>query len=169
MNGIIVCDGKISENRVIISKNKHEGIISAEDFKAVVEELKDSLIYVEGVEESSYDNSDDDRAGCYSSRWPFGYYCEIDPENNSEHLLRIDGKIVGIVFFVRQGYGRDVDFYPFLFDDSIQNQMRTGYGASHSSDYIYVNKVTLVKRGENGAPESGRRIYFSKGKSDTSL
>jgi len=160
-----VLDGKIIDGKIKIGKL---GAISNEDFKAVVERLKGYLLYVEGVEKSSYDNSDDDRGGCSSSRWPFGYYCEIDPENNSEHLLRIDGEIKGVVFYVSKGYN-EFDYYPFLFDGSIQHGFSTGYSASHSSNYIDIDKVSLVKRGEKGAPEEGKRLNFRRGRQDTSF
>ncbi len=163
---ILVCNGEINGNTINVKKKP--GVISEDTLKRVTEELKDKLLYIEGTEESRYDNSDDDRAGCYTSRHPFGYYCEIDPQNNSKHLLQIDGEIKGIVFFVTKGY-YDVDYHPFLFDGSIQSGVTLGYSASHSSNYIYIEKATLVKRGENGAPENGRKISFQQSKTSTSL
>lgn len=167
---IYVCDGKIIDGTITgIKKSvKDPNTISEEDFNAFCEQIKDCLLYIEGVEESSYDNSDDDRAGCYRSRYPFGYYYELDPLADSRHLLRIDGEIRGVVFHVTRGY-HDVDYYAFLFDGSIQQEICLGYSASHSSNFIYIQKVSLVKKGENGAPNSARSISFKKSRSDTSI
>ena len=167
---IQVCIGKIIDGAITgIKKSVKNGdTIPYEEFSPAAELLRGSLLYVEGHEESRYDNSDDDRAGSYSSRYPFGYYCEIDPIKDSEHLLFIDGKLRGIVFFVsRDRY--ETDYAPFLFDGSISGWMSLGYGASHSSNYIYVERVSLVKRGEGNAPERGRSISFWQSKMSTSL
>lgn len=54
-NTIKVCDGQIINNQI---KYKY---ISEEEFKSMVEELKDYVLCVEGSHESSYDDSDDER------------------------------------------------------------------------------------------------------------
>ena len=158
---MVICDAKIIDGKICgVEKSvKEQTFVSENEFIALTEELKDYLIYVEGSEYSSYDNSDDDRADCYSSKYPFGRYYEIAPSENSKYLLRIDGKIRGVVFFVGKGYN-DVYYEPFLFDDSIKNSIRLGYSASHSSNYTYIEKVSLVKRGSNGAPEKANKISF---------
>ena len=157
---IYVCDCEIKDGKVeIINKS---GVISQRDFNLVVEEFKDKLLYIEGEDTHSYDNSDDERASCHSSKTPFGRYYEIDFESDSQHLIRINGKIVGVIFHVKDGY--NVDYYPFLFDGSIKRMIRLGYSASHSSSYTYVEKVSLLKRGEKGAPESARMINFKQSK-----
>lgn len=167
---MVVCKAKIVDGVVAGVKNsvKHPEHITEKEFSVLEEELNDYLLYVEGTEESSYDNSDDDRAGCYSSRSPYGRYYEIKPRENSKHLLYIDGKIVGVVFYVSRGYS-EVEYYPFLFDNSIKNSIMLGYSASHSSDYTYIEKVSLVKRGENGAPETARTISFHQSKTSPSF
>lgn len=161
---ILVRDGKIEDNKIILNRNF--SVISKDTFKCIEEELKDKLLLVEGVDESSYDNSDDDRCGCYHSRYPFAYYYEIDPIKNSKHLLRINGEIKGVVFTITSGY-RDVYYYSFLFDGSIKNSITLGYSASHSSNYIIIEKVSLVKRGEGKAPDEGKTISFQMSKSTT--
>lgn len=159
---ILVCKGVGTSDEIKLIA------ISKEELSVIDEDLKDYLICVEGSEESSYDNSDDDRAGCYSSSSKFKYHCEIDPKENTEHLIVIDGKVKGVVFYLSKGYN-DYEYYHFLFDGSIQQSFRMGYSASHSSDFCYVNKVTLVKRGENGVPCEGKKIYFRHGRMDTSV
>ena len=142
--------------------------ITTEEFAKLVEELKDYLIYVEGEESYSYDNSDDDRASSYSSSHKFGYYRELNPKENSEHLIFKNGKIQGVVFTVSQGYN-NYEYYQFLFDGSVKQSFRLGYSASHSSQFIYVEKVSLVKRGKSGAPTEGNKIYFRCSSMDTSI
>ena len=145
---MIICDGKIIDGVITGIKNsiKNPTNISEKEFLELISDLKDCLLYVEGTETSSYDDSDDDRAGSYWSQSSFGHYYEIGLRENSKHLLRIDGKIRGVVFY------------------SIKNSMSLGYTASHSSDYTVVEKVSLVKRGEGNAPESAKVIDFSQSK-----
>ncbi len=157
---IYVSDGSVVDGKIVIKKKL--SVISKEELDAICEELRDYLLFIEGVEESSYDDSDDDRAGTYWDRIPFARYYEIVPEKNSDALLRIDGKIVGFVFTVEDG--REVDKYPFLFDGSIEHYIIMGYSASHSSDYTYIKKAKLVKRGIDGTPEEARRLNFSQSK-----
>lgn len=165
---IRILDGIIEGDALRIRRNKKAGFISAEDLAAVVEEFSDYLLYIEGEEKDSYDGSDDDRAGTYGSRRSFGYYYELDPENNSQHLIRIDGRVRGVMFEVTWGYN-EPELYPFLFDGTIAREMTLGWGASHSSHFLTVKKVSLKKRGENGAPNEAQPISFRKSSSSTSL
>lgn len=167
---MVICEAKIIDGKICeVEKSiKNPTSVSNEKFEKLVEGLDNYFLYVEGVEESGYDNSDDDRAGCSRSRWPFRYYYEIEPRENSKHLLVIDGKVAGVVFFIRKGYS-DVYYKPFLFDNSITNSIRLGYSASHSSNFTYIEKVSLVKKGENGLPETGKTISFILSESSTSI
>ena len=165
-NGVfimIICEGKIIDGVLTGIKEsvKNPTNINEAEFSELVAELEDCLLLVEGEETSTYDDSDDDRAGCYWSQSSFKHYYEIGLRENSKHLLRIDGKIRGVVFFVRSGYS-DVTYKPFLFDNSIENSMNLGHSASHSSDYTNVKKVSLVKKGEGNAPQSAKVIDFSQ-------
>ena len=162
---MIICDGKIIDGVITgIKKSvKNPTDMSEAEFLELISDLKDCLLYVEGSETSSYDDSDDDRAGSYWSQSAFGHYYEIGLRENSKHLLRIDGQIRGVVFYIRSGYN-DVTYEPFLFDNSIKNSMTLGYTASHSSDYVTVKKVSLVRRGEGNVPESAKVIDFSQSK-----
>ena len=47
--------------------------------------------------------------------------------------------------------------------------MTLGYSASHSSNYVTVTKVELVKKGENGAPLEGAYINFEPSEMSTSI
>lgn len=157
---IFVCNGQVIDKKI-----KHESI-SKEEFDVIVQELKNYLLYIEGESFSSYDNSDDERWGSSSSSHKIRDYREINPEENSEHLIVIDGKVRGIVFYVSEGYS-GCEYYQFFFDGSRQQKFRLGYSASHSSNFVYIEKVSLVKKGENGVPTEGRKIYFRHSRMDT--
>ena len=159
---VAICDGTIVDNQLVGVKDsaKHPTMISAEKFEALIADLKDCLLYIQGEETRSYDNSDDDRVESSSRSWSFGHYFEIEPWKNSKHLLRIDVKLRGVVFHISSG--RDVSYYAFLFDNSIKRTLSMGYSASHSSEYTYVEQVSLVKRGQNGAPETGSYLRYEQ-------
>ena len=159
---IPICDGKIIDGELVDLEKcaQKPTLISEEELEALVEEFKDYYVYVEGTETSSYDNSDDERVEDSSSEWSFGHFYELAPLENSKHLLRIDGKIRGVVFFVRnsKSYHDEYFYEAFLFDNSIKNVLSMGYSASHSSQYTYVEKVSLVRRDDPRAPKSARPI-----------
>jgi hypothetical protein len=119
-----------------------------------VEALAPYLLKIEGESSSSYDNSDDERASSSESRSSFVRYREIDAMKNTESLLWSGDAIVGVVFRIKDG--RDVRFRRFFFDGSIAEGFTAGYSASHSSRYTSFDRITLAKRGEDGAPEEGR-------------
>lgn len=134
--------------------------ISEEEFEKICKELEPYLLSLEETSITSYDDSDDERVTPSSTYTVRSKYREINPKNNSEFLLMVDGKIVGVVFVVKKGneqYTR-----AFSFDGSVAQSMRLGYSASHSSNFQYVDRVSLVKRGENGVPESAREAKFEQ-------
>lgn len=134
--------------------------ISEEEFEKICKELEPYLLSLEETSITSYDDSDDERVTPSSTYTVRSKYREINPKNNSEFLLMVDGKIVGVVFVVKKGneqYTR-----AFSFDGSVAQSMRLGYSASHSSNFQYVDRVSLVKRGENGVPESAREANFEQ-------
>ena len=47
--------------------------------------------------------------------------------------------------------------------------MRLGYSVSHSSHFEYVDRVLLVKRGQNGVPEEAREARFNQNEMYPSL
>ena len=141
--------------------------IPPSDFEPAAKRLDGYLLKIYYTDSYSYDDSDDDRAGCYSSSSASVVYGELDPYYNSEAMIWMESEIKGVVFRVTEG--REEYRYAFLFDGSINQTMTLGYSASHSSNYIYVNRVELVKKGENGAPQRGDSISFHPGKSATSL
>ena len=159
-NTIKVCDGQIINNQI---KYKY---ISEEEFKSMVEELKDYVLCVEGSHESSYDDSDDERWGSSSSSRKFTDYREINAENNSEHLIVIDEKIRGVVFYISQNNG-DKYYRQFIFDAPKQQRFSMGYSASHSSNYVYVDKVTIVKRNSPNVPTKCNNIKYYHSSMDT--
>lgn len=137
-------------------------------FAPEANKLLDCLLKIEGTETSSYDNSDDDRASCSSSSSKFVTYRRIDPYKDSEALLWSDGgKICGIVFRIKSG--SKTTPYAFLFESKESSSLRLGYSASHSSSYTYIERVTLVKKGENGAPNEARSLSFERSETDPDI
>ncbi len=124
------------------------------------QQLADYLLKIDVTYTRSYDSSDDDRVTDSFRKWSAVRYCEISPLKNSKHLAVVDDKVVGIVFEVKEDRGTSTHL--FLFDGSIKETFSMGYSASHSSSYTYIDNVTLVKRGQDGAPMEGSNIYFSQ-------
>ncbi len=161
-SNIAICDGKIINGELTgIKKSvKNPSYVTAEEFETLIADFKDCLFWVQGDGSYSHDDSDDERAGCDARCYGFSRYFEIEPWENSKYFLRIDGKIRGIVFHITSG--NNVEYYPFLFDNSIKKTLRMGYSASHSSCFTYIEKVSVVKRGEDGAPKEGRSLRFAQ-------
>ena len=136
-----------------------ETTISAEIFHPVAEEFSQYLLLIEGSTYHSYDNSDDDRASDWESRGSYTAYGKIDLKNDYESYIWSENRPIGVVFRARDG--RDTDLFIFYFDKRNQTTMRLGYSASHSSNYLYIESVTLVKKGVKGAPAEGENINFS--------
>ena len=157
---LVVCDGLI--------KDRKPRLVWVEDveFERLTSWLKDYLICIEGSESSSYDDSDDERSGCYSSSGTFKHYREINPVDHSEYLMYDGDDLIGVYFKISKGYN-DYDYFQFLFDGSLKQSFRIGYSASHSSNFVYVENVTLVKKGENGAPTSASEAHFYRSGMDT--
>ena len=141
--------------------------IKASVFEPAAEALKGYLLKIEGERSSSYDNSDDERASCSESRYGFVKYAKIDAYSDKDALLWQDGKIRGVAFTVRSGSSERVR--RFFFDGSVCESMSLGYSASHSSRYTYVERVSLVKKGENGAPEEGGYVNFNPSETSPDL
>ena len=129
-------------------------------FEEFCKEMEPYLLSLEEVSTSSYDDSDDERVTPSSSYSVRCTYRELNPRNNAESLLMVDGKIVGVVFVVTNGNEKYTR--AFSFDGSIAQTMRLGYSASHSSSFQYVDRVSLVKRGQNGVPETAREARFDQ-------
>ena len=150
-----------------LNVKKHLVPIEEEQFEKVCKELEPFLLCLEETSISSYDDSDDERVIPSSRRTVKRTYREINPRNNAEYLLMVDGKIIGIVFVVTDG--NDKYTRAFSFDGSIAQSMRLGYSASHSSYFQYVDRVSLVKKGKNGAPETAREARFNQSQMYPSL
>lgn len=159
---VIICDGEIIDGEIVGVKKsvKNPTYISAEEFEMLIAEFKDCLFHVQGDGSSSYDDSDDERVECVSRHYGFSRYFEMDLWEDSQYLLRIDGKIRGVVFHITSG--SNVEYHPFLFDNSIKKTLRMGYSASHSSCFTYIERVSVVKKGENGAPDEGGNLRFAQ-------
>ena len=141
--------------------------IDEKEFEKVCKELEPYLLCLEETSISSYDDSDDERVTPSSRYTVRRTYREINPRSNSESLLMVDGKIVGIVFVVTNGNEKYTR--AFSFDGSIAQSMRLGYSASHSSHFEYVDRVSLAKRGKNGVPEEAREARFNQNEMYPSL
>ena len=70
----------------------------------------------------------------------------------------VDGKIIGVVFTVTNG--NDKYFKAFSFDGKVAQSMRLGWSASHSSSFVYVDKVSLINKEDKEAPEEARDADF---------
>ncbi len=153
----------ISNGKVVLDEKTSVGASALEPF---ARHLEGYLMRIEGKDSYSYDNSDDDRASDYSSSSSFVRYHEIEALKNTEAMLWIDGKIAGVVYRIKDG--RNTRERAFLFDGSFASGFTIGYSASHSSSYTSVDKITLVKKGEDGAPTEGRypRYALSENSSD---
>ncbi len=163
-----VTDGKIDENNRIVLEEEL-GYISKNQLQNALKKLDGHLLKISYEAEHSYDNSDDERVEDSSSSYSSYTYKELEPLKNTKALLRINNEIVGVVFRARPNSNKEPTLYPFLFDNSIKRSMTLGYSASHSSNYITVTKVELVKKGENGVPTEGAYINFSPSQMSTSI
>ena len=141
--------------------------LDEERFEKVCKQLEPYLLSLEEVSISSYDDSDDERVTPTRRETVRCKYREINPRENAEHLLMVDDKIVGVVFVVKNG--NDQYTRAFSFDGTIAQSMRLGYYASHSSYFEYVDRVSLVKRGQNGVPNTDREARFSQSEMYPSL
>ena len=130
---VAICDVKIIDGELVGLKKsiKNPTYITDAEFEALIADFEDCLFHVQGDGRNTYDDSDDERATCSERYYGFSRYMEISPWENSEYFLRIDGKIRGVVFHITSG--NDIEYHPFLFDNSIPHTFRMGWGASHTS------------------------------------
>ncbi len=163
--GILVSEGTFKDGKIVLEYEF--GFIPPAQLRAIADKLDEYLLKIEYEVEHSYDNSDDDRCEDSYSRYDSYTYREMDIRHNSKALLRIDGEIRGLVFRVKGD--REDDPHIFLFDGSRNFSMTLGYSASHSSDYMFIKKMALVKKGENGAPESAVKVRFNPYKLSASI
>ena len=133
--------------------------VSSAEMEKIKKMFSENLLKIYYSDERSYDNSDDDRASdSYYSSASY-VYREVDLEQDLYGLVMRGGEIVGVVFYVKNNRG-DAYAQVFNFDGKPKNSMTLGYSASHSSSYTTVCRVELVKKGENGAPESAKSANF---------
>ena len=146
------CGGKFNRKRDCKA-------VSPEEMEKIRKLFSEHLLKIYYTDQSSYDNSDDDRASdSYYSSASY-VYREVDLEQDLYGLVMRDGEITGVVFYVKNNRG-DANACVFSFDGKPRSSMTLGYSASHSSSYETVCRVELVKKGENGAPESARTARF---------
>ena len=145
------------------------GLVERSVFKAEVERLKDYLLKIEAVYSTSYDDSDDERVTPSDSRYDEVKYAELRATDDSNAMLFVDGVLRGVVFDVKQGYGREIIRHAFLFDGSVQESIWMGYSTSHSSRSTYIHTISLVKRGEGDAPEEGSYVSYTQSESNPDL
>ena len=141
--------------------------VSPEELEKITKLFSEHLLKVYYTDSSSYSSCDDDRAGDFDCSGSTYVYKELDLRYDLKGLVMHDGEIVGIVFYVKDG--DDIEAKVFYFSNQPKNTMTLGYSASHSSNYITVFKVELVKKGENGAPEHASSISFQKSRTSTSI
>ena len=137
--------------------------VSEYDLDELAKYLEGYLLKIECSRRTTYDNSDDDRVEDSDDSYDFVRYSEIDPKKDHEALLYYDNEFKGVVFTIESKDKRDeYSYHAFFFDGSVQSSFSMGYSASHSSDYTYVKRVTLVKKGVDGAPESAGNAKFEQ-------
>lgn len=133
--------------------------ISNEEKEKIAELFSTHLLKIYFDESRSYDNSDDERVtDSYSSSSSY-VYRSVNLEQDLYGLVMKDGEVTGVVFYVKDN-SRNVYACVFNFNGQPKTTMRLGYSASHSSNFVYVGRVMLVKKGENGAPESAKEARF---------
>lgn len=134
--------------------------ITWEEKEKIAEFFSHHLLKIYTEDEGSYDNSDDERVtDSYHSSSSY-VYREVNVERDLYGLVMRDGEITGVVFYVKNNSGSEVWAKVFNFNGEPKNWMRLGWSASHSSSYTTVGRVKLVKKGENGAPESAEEATF---------
>ena len=133
--------------------------ISAEEKEKVKKFFSEHLLQIFTSDVSSYDNSDDDRVDDSYFSSSYYEYREVDVDQDLYGVVMHDGEITGIVFYVKNN-SRDVYAHVFNFNGQPKTSMTLGYSASHSSSYTTVTRVKLVKKGENGAPQSAKKARF---------
>lgn len=127
-------------------------------FEAFCKEVEPYYLSLDQIVTTSYDDSDDERVEPTSSYSVKRIIRELNPRNNAEHLLMVDGKIIGVVFTVTNGNNKY--FRAFSFDGKVAQSMRLGWSASHSSSFEYVDRVSLIKKEDKDAPETARDARF---------
>ncbi|MBR2467595.1 MAG: hypothetical protein IKB42_00925 [Clostridia bacterium] len=151
-----VTEGYFNEENKFVIKSKLLKVDN-EKIEELDKFLNDHLLKIEYTYKSSYDNSDDDRVEEDShNEYDSTTYRKIEAKKDANHLLFVDGELQGVVF--RTKPDRESVFF---FDGREYHTLTLGYSASHSSCYSTIYKITLVKKGENGAPEKGGYINFT--------
>jgi hypothetical protein len=133
--------------------------ISYEEKEKIAAFFSQHLLKIYYSDSSSYDNSDDERASdSYYSHSSY-VYREVNIEQDLYGVAMRGEEITGVVFYVKNSRG-DAYATVFNFDGKPRASITMGYSASHSSSYTTVCRVELVKKGENGAPESANKASF---------
>ena len=132
--------------------------ISSEEKQKIADFFSERLLAIYKEYDRSYDNSDDERVIDSHHSSSSCVYREVDVENDLYGLVMRNGEVTGIVFYIKDG--NDIYTKVFNFNGEPATWMRLGYSASHSSSYTTVERVKLVKKGENGAPESAKKATF---------
>ena len=136
--------------------------ISAEEKQKIADFFSTRLIKIYFEDQSSYDNSDDERAEESYSRSSSYVYREVNVEQDLYGLFIKDGEVKGVVFYVVEGNNESAEV--FYFAGKPRNTMWLGYSASHSSNWTIVCGVELVNKGENGAPTEAKEATFIQSK-----
>ena len=140
-------------------KRKHCKTASSEEKAKIAKLFSEHLLKIYYTDQSSYDNSDDERADdSYYSHSSY-VYRSVNLEQDLYGIVVHDGEITGVVFYVKNDRG-DACAVVFNFNGQPKNSMTLGYSASHSSNYTTVIRVELVKKGENGVPTEAKHASF---------
>ena len=140
-------------------KREHCEAVSSAEKERIKSFFAQHLLKIYYTDSFGYDNSDDDRAGdSYYSNSSY-VYRKVNTEQDLYGVVMHEGEITGVVFYVKNDRG-DAWATVFNFNGKPRASITMGYSASHSSSYTTVIRVELVKKGENGAPESAKEATF---------
>lgn len=136
--------------------------ISLEKKEKIAKLFDEHLLKIYYTDESSYDNSDDDRASdSYHSSRTY-VYRQVNVKQDLFGIVMNGDEVVGIAYYVNNNR-RDTYVYVFYFSNNPKSTMTLGYSASHSSNFTTVYKVELVKKGENNVPTQAKEMSFIQG------
>ena len=152
---------EMNENHPTLVKEK--GYISISQLEEILKELEDYNIEIETENQSSYENYEgEDEVSRYTSKTIY----EIDFKEHASSLAFLNDNVYGLVFTRRQDLDPKTDYYLFPFVSEPMRRLILGYSASHSSNYLIIKNVRLIKKDNEKHPKLKSTSLYEM---DTSL
>ena len=132
---------EMNENHPTLAKEK--GYISIEKLEEILKELEGYNLKIELETSYTYENAEGDDVtnnNSYSSIY------HLDFRKHASSLAFLDNELFGIVFTKKQDYDPHYVRYLFPFHMNSEKHMLLGYSASHSSSYLTIKNVSLIKK-----------------------